>query len=118
MALSVSGCGLTLKAAETASLEAVNAAIVAAAQEADAAEAREEAVCDAKPAAEVQQCVAAARRWNVVLQAYDVWRLAWSALVAVWNQGGDDAALDKARAKVETARSAFWLSKVAAEAGR
>ena len=113
------GCGLTTRQAETAALDAANAAIVSAAHDIDATEQAEEAACMVKAVPDVQPCITRARRWNDALAAYDVWRLAWSALRAVWNNptAGDEE-IAAAQAKVEKARASFWLATIAGEAGR
>jgi hypothetical protein len=100
------------------SLEATNAAIVAAAQTINTTEADEERACQVAARADVDACIARARRWNAALEAYDAWRVAWAALQAAWNapspSAGDVAA---AQAKLEGARAQFWIAKQLAETG-
>lgn len=115
----LTGCSLTARQAETAALEAANAAIVSAAHDIDANEQAEETACRVKATADVQACVTRARRWNDALAAYDLWRLAWSALRAAWNDPtASDADIASAQARVELARSRFWMASVVGEVGR
>lgn len=113
------GCGITTRQAETAALDAANAAIVAAAHDIDAREQAEEAACTVKATTDVKPCIDRARRWNDALAAYDVWRTAWSVLRAAWNNPtATDADIASAQVAVDKARASFWLAAVAGEGSR
>lgn len=111
-------CGLSARQAETAALEATNAAIVSAARDVDAREAAEERACSSKPPADVPACVTRARRWGAALEAYEAWRVAWAALRALWNDpAATTADVAAAQGKLEQAKARFWIARELAEAG-
>jgi hypothetical protein len=111
-AVALTSCGLTVREVATASLEAANAAIVAAARDVDSLEAIDEQHC-----AHQQACIAAARaRWNPALEAYDGYRVAWALLVGAWNRSAPQPELDAAAAQVRAAEATFYAAKAQARA--